>query len=136
MGSIFCKERDKEKEGKEFTFIVGTVIFAVMAWKELRYGTGWMPYFVLGSIFFSIGFVLPSVGFIAKRALEKLGESLGHIATPIVLLFIYWCSIVPVGVLQRFFGRDELMIRRKKGLKSYWIPLDNSKNKGNYYTPF
>ena len=55
-----------------------------------------------------------------KKGWIKLGEILGKFIAPIVMGFIYFVVITPIGILLRLFGKDLLNIKFNKN-KSYWI---------------
>tara|TARA_Y100001970_G_scaffold109000_1_gene136181 strand:+ start:21198 stop:21575 length:378 start_codon:yes stop_codon:yes gene_type:complete len=50
----------------------------------------------------------------------KFGELLGRIIAPIVMGFIYFLIITPIGLIMRIFGKDFLSIKFSKQ-NSYWI---------------
>ena len=57
------------------------------------------------------------------KPLNKLwmgfGLVLGTIVSPIVMGFIFFMIFTPIGILMRFFGRDELLLQFKVK-SSYW----------------
>ena len=62
-----------------------------------------------------------------KRAWIKLGEILGKVIAPIIMGFIYFLIITPIGLLMRFIGKDLLSIKLNKE-KSYWIKRSKNIN--------
>ena len=73
------------------------------------------------------GVLLLAVTFAAPRLLRPLnrtwfllGEILGSIISPVVLLVIFFFLLTPIGVLTRLFGRDELRLRKQEG-GSTWV---------------
>lgn len=55
-----------------------------------------------------------------NKAWFLLGELLGKIVSPVVLGIIFFVLITPTGLLTRFFGRDELRVKKQAG-PTYWI---------------
>ena len=49
-----------------------------------------------------------------------LGLLIGRIVSPIILGFVFFILITPIGIVMRAFGRDELRIK-KRSVASYWI---------------
>ena len=49
----------------------------------------------------------------------KLGEILGIIISPIVMLIIYFFIITPIGLLMRVIGKDILGLKFNNS-KTYW----------------
>ena len=60
------------------------------------------------------------ISYTFKKGWIKLGEILGKFIAPIVMGFIYFVVITPIGILLRLFGKDLLNIKFNKN-KSYWI---------------
>jgi len=50
----------------------------------------------------------------------KLGSLLNKIISPIILGFIFFFIFTPLGIIMRFFGRDELKLK-KRSCSTYWI---------------
>ncbi|MCA1510375.1 SxtJ family membrane protein [Bradyrhizobium sp. NBAIM01] len=79
-----------------------------------------------GSLF-SIGIAFGGIALTAPRILAPLnvlwfhfGELLGRIVSPFVLSIIYFGLLVPIAVVTRLLGRDELHLKRRP-VASYWI---------------
>ena len=80
----------------------------------------------------AIGVVFLILGLLNSKLLSplnvvwvKLGEILGRIVAPIVMGFIYFIVITPIGLFMRLIGKDLL---RTKFLKdnSYWIKREKN----------
>ena len=53
----------------------------------------------------------------------SFGRLLGKIISPIVMGAIYFGLFVPMGLVMRVFGRDELRLR-VKARQTYWKPKE------------
>ena len=80
----------------------------------------------------AIGVIFLILGLLNSKLLSplnvvwvKLGEILGRIVAPIVMGFIYFIVITPIGLFMRLIGKDLL---RTKFLKdnSYWIKREKN----------
>ena len=60
---------------------------------------------------------------------------MGLVISPIVLGIIYFLLITPISLATRFFGRDELLLKRPK-VMSYWIVKDKSNDGSSYKNQF
>ena len=49
---------------------------------------------------------------------------LGKVVSPITLSIIFFLMIVPVALITRLFGRDELLLK-KRDITSYWISKES-----------
>ena len=52
----------------------------------------------------------------------KLGLVLGKIVSPVALGILFYCVLVPIGVLVRLAAKDPLRLKFDSGANSYWIP--------------
>ena len=62
-----------------------------------------------------------------KKSWIKLGEILGKIIAPIVMGFIYFIIITPIGLFMRLVGKDLLSLKFNKN-QSYWIKRSKNVN--------
>jgi hypothetical protein len=83
--------------------------------------------FLLSKISFSILFLLliTTVFFSSKLdPLNKLwfniGITLGKFVSPIILGALFFLLVSPIAITSRWFGRDELLIKKRK-INTYWI---------------
>ena len=57
---------------------------------------------------------------------------LGSIVAPILMFLVYFITVLPVGFIMRFLGKDILKRKLDKSAKSYWIerrePISSMKN--------
>jgi len=56
----------------------------------------------------------------------KLGLILGAIVAPIVMGFIFFLVVTPVGFSMKILGKDLLSKKIDKNMKSYWIKREKS----------
>ena len=55
----------------------------------------------------------------------KLGEILGKVIAPIVMFFLFFLIVTPIGLLVRLFGKDLLKTKFSKD-NSYWIKREKN----------
>ena len=56
-----------------------------------------------------------------NRLWLKFGLLLHHVVNPIVMGFLFYLVIAPMGIVMRLAGRDLLKIRRDPAAATYWI---------------
>jgi len=66
---------------------------------------------------------------------NKLGVLLGFFVSPLILGMMYFGLFTPIAVLMRLFGRDELSLKKNNKL-SFWLIIDESKNRKDYTKQF
>jgi hypothetical protein len=54
----------------------------------------------------------------------KFGLLLHKIVSPIVMAFLFFVTITPIGFIMRARGKDLLRLKREPELDSYWIKRD------------
>ena len=64
----------------------------------------------------------------------KFGMILGAIVAPIVMGFIFFLVVTPIGLVMRIMGKDILNKKYDKNKKTYWISRD--KNMGSMKKQF
>ena len=56
-----------------------------------------------------------------NRVWMSFGHLLGRVVSPILLTLMFASLFVPIAVVMRVFGRDELLLRDRSG-DSFWVP--------------
>ena len=62
-----------------------------------------------------------------KIFLIKIGEYIGLIMNPVIMALIFYLLIFPVGMMSKFFGRDELKMKNFNAI-TFWIDVDKKIN--------
>jgi hypothetical protein len=109
---------------RSFGLLFGVVFTLLAAYG--RFFKSWPSAVLLSLVAIAVAFVL--LGFVAPKVLRplnwlwfQLGLLLGKIVSPIVLGAIFFLMLTPVSLVTRLFGRDELRLKRKASLTSYWL---------------
>jgi hypothetical protein len=55
---------------------------------------------------------------------HRLGLILFALVSPIVMGIVFYTTVVPIGLLMRFFGMDPLRLKFDRTARSYWIERD------------
>ena len=111
----------KNKENNKSFGILFFIVFLLIAiWPVLESGSIRVWSILISLIFFILGIINSKILTPLKKGWIKLGEILGKVIAPIVMGFIYFIIITPIGILMRLLGKDLLNIKYNKN-KSYWI---------------
>ena len=111
----------KNKENNKSFGILFFIVFLLIAlWpvKDSESIRVWS--LIISLLFLTLGIINSKFLTPLKKGWIKLGEILGKFIAPIVMGFIYFVIITPIGILLRLFGKDLLNIKFNKN-KSYWI---------------
>ena len=100
---------------------VFVAVFAVIGLWPLFSGSGvrlWS--LIIAALFLLATLVAPALLALPNRLWMRFGMLLNRIVSPVVLLFLFYAVVTPMGVLMRAFGKDNLRLRRGADA-SYWI---------------
>jgi len=105
---------------KKFGIFFGGIFAIISAYFFVK------SHVLIGSIFIGLSIIFALLAFTKSEALLPLnklwmrfGLLLGLIVSPIVLGLIFFLIFMPIGLLMRLFGRDELRLKTKSAA-SYW----------------
>ncbi|MGA7803293.1 SxtJ family membrane protein [Bradyrhizobium sp.] len=103
--------------------LVFAAFFALLALSSYFFGHhGRWPFWLGLSIVFAImAYAAPHILGPLNRWWAKFGLLLHAIVSPIILAFIFFGCIAPIGFLMRRFGNDPLRRRLEPDAKSYWL---------------
>ena len=111
----------KKKENNKSFGILFFIIFLLIAlWPLINSEFIRLWALVIALIFLVLGITNSKILTPVKKSWIKLGEILGKIIAPIVMGFIYFIIITPIGLLMRLVGKDVLNLKFNKN-DSYWI---------------
>ena len=110
----------KKENNKSFGILFFIIFLLVAFWPLIN--SEFIRLWALGiaSIFLVLGITNSKILTPVKKGWVKLGEILGKIIAPIVMGFIYFIIITPIGLLMRLVGKDVLNLKFNKN-DSYWI---------------
>ena len=102
--------------------VVFAAVFAIVAGYPLIDGGAVRLWAVALSTSFILAALLrPTVLELPNRLWTKLGILLHKIMSPIALAVVFYCTVVPTGLLLRLLRKDPLCLKFDAGLDSYWI---------------
>jgi hypothetical protein len=101
---------------------VFTVVFLILGLWPLLFGDaarGWA--LIVSAVFALITLLAPALLALPNRLWLRLGLLLNRIVSPVVLGFMFYVVVTPMGALMRLLGKDTLRLRRGQGEASYWV---------------
>ena len=125
------KSKIEVSSNRSFGLVFFVVFLIIGLWPLLDEGQ-----FKIWSLFFSLFFLV--LGLLNSKLLTplnllwtKFGILLGNVFAPIVMSFIFFLVVTPIGLLMRIMGRDLLRTKYNKSEKSYWVKRDKRTTKMN-----
>jgi len=127
------KQRSYRVE-REFGLIVGTVFVLLGAWWWYRgkFVTAREIAVPLGALLIVLGLSLPRALVYPNRVWMLLAELLGFVSTRIILAFVFFFVVTPIGFIKRLSGWDPLG-RRSESLGTYWRPYAERQRDHRHY---
>ena len=125
------KSKIEVSSNRSFGLVFFVVFLIIGLWPLLDGGQ-----FKIWSLFFSLFFLV--LGLLNSKLLTplnllwtKFGILLGNVFAPIVMSFIFFLVVTPIGLLMRIMGRDLLRTKYNKSGKTYWIKREKRITKMN-----
>ena len=125
------KSKIKVSSNRSFGLVFFVVFLIIGLWPLLH-----EDQFKIWSLFFSLFFLV--LGLMNSKLLTplnllwtKFGILLGNVFAPIVMSFIFFLVVTPIGLLMRIMGRDLLRTKYNKSGKTYWIKREKRITKMN-----
>ena len=133
MSEPIMRRRSLRAE-REFGLIVGGVLLLLSAWWLYRGKFQGVSPITLpfGAALVLLGLVFPKALVWPNKAWLALAEVLSFVTTRIILAFVFFAIVTPIGVVKRLFGWDPLH-RRAGASDSYWRPYSDRQKDPRHY---
>jgi glucan phosphoethanolaminetransferase (alkaline phosphatase superfamily) len=133
MATAAIKKKSRRAE-REFGLIVGGVLALLGSWWLYRgkFVTLSQVTLAVGGVLVLLGLLVPAVLVWPNKAWMALAEVLSFVSTRIILAFVFFGIVTPIGFVKRLFGWDPLN-RRAARSDSYWIPYSERQKDPRHY---
>ncbi len=121
---------------RSFGFVF-TLVFALVAAYPMTKGQQpWWSLAIIAAIFLITALASPGLLTPLNRLWTKFGAMLHLIMSPLVLGFIFFVVITPIGLLMRLLGKRPLSLEYEKSKESYWVLRDSNPDSGDMNQQF
>lgn len=119
---------------REFGLVVGGVLLLLSGWWIYRGKFHSVSQITLpvAALLLLLGIIFPRVLFYPNKAWMALAAALSFVTTRIILAFVYFVVITPIGIIKRLMGWDPLN-RRAAPRESYWQPYAERQRDSRHY---
>jgi len=133
MAKAVIKEKSRRAE-REFGLIVGGVLVLLSFWWLYRGKFPTLSHVTLplGGFLVLLGLIFPAALVWPNQAWMALAEGLSFVTTRIILAFVFFVIVTPIGFIKRLFGWDPLH-RRAAASDSYWLPYSERQKDPRHY---
>jgi len=126
----------KEKRDIRVVFLVFSLLFSVVAWKNypsnLSFTFAGLVVLLMILLTFSPLLLRP-----VFRVWLKIAHFIGQVNTQVILTLLYYLVFTPYGLVMRLFGRDPMQ-RKLKSAGTYWesFEFEGLKDRTRYEKQF
>src|SRR6266850_779600 len=114
----------KASSNRSFGWVFAAVFLIIAVWPLVSGGMVRWWSLLVAAAFALVTVAAPKLLAVPNRLWMRVGLLLNRIISPIVLAFLFYVVVTPMGVLMRVFGKDSLRLRRNASDTSYWIKRD------------
>ncbi len=126
-----------KKELREFGVTVGIVFGLLSGLLWWRHKDNYVCFFVLSLVLIISGLAMPIILKPIQKVWMAIAVIIGAIMTRVILCFLFYIVITPIGLLRKMSGKDVMNLQFNKSLDSYWIPRKKEAvNKASYEKQF
>jgi multisubunit Na+/H+ antiporter MnhG subunit len=121
----FSRTHDvKASSNRGFGSVFSTVFLIVGMWPLFFGGAPRWWSLIVAALFMLVTVAAPALLALPNRLWLCFGLLLNRIISPIVLAFLFYVIVTPMGMLMQAVGKDNLRLRRADADASYWIKRD------------
>ena len=110
----------KISSNKSFGLVFFVIFIIIALWPLLNDGNIRIWSIIVSIIFLILGLLNSKILTPFNKLWMRLGALLGIIVSPIVMGFVYFGIITPIGLIMKLFGKDVLNLKLDKNKKTYW----------------
>lgn len=121
----FSRTADVKASSNRGFGLVFTAVFLINGGWPLVHGSAvrWWSLIIAG-VLLLVTLVAPALLALPNRLWLRLGLLLNRFISPVVLAFLFYVVVTPMGTLMRWLGKDPMRVRRDDKNESYWITRD------------
>jgi hypothetical protein len=98
------------------------VVFAIVAALELYRWSPWvLLWAALGALMAALALWWPDALAGLNKLWLRFGLLLHRIVSPVIMAFLFYVTMLPIGLILRLFGKDVLHLKWDRKANSYWM---------------
>jgi len=107
--------------------IIFSLLFSIIGMFPLWHGKKVRLWAIAAAVvLFIVAIILPGALRVLNRTWIQISLVISRVTNPLIMTFLYYFVITPMGVIMRVLGRDPLRLQKDKIAKSYWIEREPS----------
>ena len=114
----------KGSSNRAFGLVFVAVFLIIALWPLLgRSEPRWWA-LIVGAVLLVVTLAIPALLTIPNLLWMRFGILLHRVVSPVVLGFMFYVVVTPMGLLMRAFGKDPMRLHDETSAESYWIKRD------------
>ncbi|MFH1664822.1 MAG: SxtJ family membrane protein [Candidatus Omnitrophota bacterium] len=117
----------KDRDLRQFGLVLGIVLSGIGFLhfrKDHMTVSSWL--FGMGGVSLLAAVIRPCLLRAVYAVFSKVARIIGWVNTRIIIIFVYYLIVTPIGLIMRFFGKDPLPRKIDRRAESYWVKRDNA----------
>jgi len=114
----------KASSNRNFGWVFTALFIVIALWPLVSGRPPRWAALIVAALFALITIFAPALLALPKRLWQRFSMLLSRVLNPIVLAFLFYVVVTPLGALMRMFGQDSMRLRGSSGGESYWIKRD------------
>ena len=123
-----------KSSNKSFGILFFIVFLIIGAWPLFKGNEANLYFLFTSMVFLILGLLNAKILTPLNNSWVKLGEILGKIISPIVMLTIFLFVVTPIAILIKIAKKDILNLKFNNKIESYWI--ERKENEGSMKNQF
>ena len=119
--------KESKKDLRKFGLTVGIALIVIAAILLITRKNSVFYFGTAGVILALLGLAIPQVLKPLNKIWMSLSIVLGWFMTRVILIFLFYIAITPIGLLTKLFRKDFLDIKLDKSRASYWQKREQKK---------
>jgi hypothetical protein len=112
--------RPDQPSEKSFGIVFSIVFFLIGVYLFLKGSRIYVLVFYFSILFIFLAYVAPKFLSYPNWLWFKFGLILGVVVSPVIIGFVYFSTVVPIGLIMKLIGKDLLNQKLDKKSKTYW----------------
>jgi hypothetical protein len=111
----------KSSSNRSFGGVITVVLLAIALWPLFTGRAVRVSPLIAGAVVLLITLFAPALLRGPNRLWLRFGLLLNRFISPVVLGFLFYIVVTPMGMLMRSFGKDSMRLKSKDASDTYWI---------------
>lgn len=109
------------KKLKQFGYLVGSLFVLLGLFLQIGHSVSYSPLIILGAVLISLVLIQTAWLTWPYKIWMTFGTVVGFFISRLLLIVIYFCGILPIGLMRRMFNHDPLNLVWNQKEESYWV---------------